>query len=141
MNGPYDDIINLPHHVSNTHPQMPMQDRAAQFSPFAALSGYEETIKEAGRLVDEQVLLSEEELSELDAKFRILSDCLYERPEVTFTYFIPDYKKDGGSYVTETKAVKKTDLFARKIILDDGTSISMDNILNMDSEIFEDNMA
>lgn len=137
MNGPYDDIINLPHHVSKTRPQMPMQDRAAQFSPFAALSGYEETIKEAGRLVGTQVFLDEEELSKLDAKFQILNDRLETFPKVTFTYFMPDEKKDGGAYVTVTGTVKKIDLFARIIDLDGGVRIPMDDIRDMNSEIFE----
>ncbi|MFQ6804640.1 MAG: hypothetical protein ACLRT5_07110 [Lachnospiraceae bacterium] len=132
----YDDIINLPHHVSKTRPQMSMQDRAAQFSPFAALTGYGDAIKEASRLVDEKILLDEEALEKLDLKFQVLSKHLAERPEVLFTYFIPDEFKNGGVYVDTAGIVKKIDPFRRLITLDDDTQIQMDDILEMQNKIF-----
>ena len=92
----YEDIINLPHHVSPTRPQMPMSDRAAQFAPFAALTGYDAAIKETGRLTDEKIELDEEALTALDMKYQFLMDALDDAPEVTITYFQPDERKAGG---------------------------------------------
>lgn len=100
MNGKYDEIIDLPHHVSKTRPQMPMSDRAAQFSPFAALTGYDSAIKETGRLTDEKIELGEESLTALNARYQMLMDVLAEGPEVRITYFKPDERKAGGAYVT-----------------------------------------
>lgn len=94
----YEDIINLPHHVSATRPQMSMLDRAAQFSPFAALTGYDAAIKETGRLTDEKIEMDEEALNILNMKFQILVDCLDDEPEVTFTYFKPDERKACGAF-------------------------------------------
>ena len=99
MSGQYEDIINLPHHVSATRPQMSMIDRAAQFSPFAALTGYDAAIKETGRLTDEKIEMDEEALNILNMKFQILVDSLDDEPEVTFTYFKPDERKAGGAYI------------------------------------------
>ena len=93
MKDQYDDIINLPHHVSKTRPQMSMVDRAAQFSPFAALTGYDAAIKETGRLTDEKVNLSEEEKEALDRKQQILMEWLGDHPALTITFFVPDEKK------------------------------------------------
>ena len=107
----YNDIINLPHHVSATRPQMSMMDRAAQFSPFAALTGYDAAIKETGRLTDEKIELGEEELSILNMKFQLLMDSLDEEPEVHITYFKPDDRKAGGAYLTASGTVKKIDDF------------------------------
>lgn len=103
----YEDIINLPHHVSKTRPQMSMQDRAAQFSPFAALTGYDAAIKETGRLTVRKVEMDEEALHILNMKFQILVDSMDVRPEVTFTYFEPDKHKAGGAYVEVTGMVKR----------------------------------
>ena len=100
MSGQYEDIINLPHHVSATRPQMSMLDRAAQFSPFAALTGYDAAIKETGRLTDEKIEMDEEALNILNMKFQILVDSLDDEPEVTFTYFKPDERKAGGAYIS-----------------------------------------
>ena len=99
MNNRYDEIINLPHHVSKTRPQMPMSDRAAQFAPFAALTGYESAIKETGRLTDEKIDLDEEALTALDMKYQILMDTFDDAPEVTITFFQPDERKAGGKYI------------------------------------------
>ena len=136
MKGRYDDIINLPHHVSATRPQMSMMDRAAQFSPFAALTGYDAAIKETGRLTDEKIEIDAEALNVLNMKFQILIDRLAEEPEVTFIYFKPDERKDGGAYIDVTGIVKKVDKFERLIVMQSGTKIVMDDILNIEGKIF-----
>ena len=135
-NHQYDDIIDLPHHVSATRPQMPMIDRAAQFSPFAALTGYDAAIKETGRLTDERIELSEESRAVLDRKQQLLADNLADHPEVSVTYFVPDERKSGGAYVTVTCQVKKIDEFERLLILTDGTKILLDEIQDLTGEIF-----
>ena len=101
MNNRYDEIINLPHHVSKTRPQMPMSDRAAQFAPFAALTGYDSAIKETGRLTDEKIELDEEALTALDMKYQLLMDAFDDAPEVTITFFQPDERKAGGKYASQ----------------------------------------
>ena len=136
MNGKYNEIMGLPHHVSKNRPQMPMSDRAAQFAPFAALTGYDAAIKETGRLTDERIELDVEALSALDMKYQILMEALDEAPEVTITYFQPDERKAGGKYITATSAVKKVDDFERRITMQDGTRIPMDDVLSIDGELF-----
>ena len=101
MNNRYNEIINLPHHVSKTPPQMPMSDRAAQFAPFAALTGYDSAIKETGRLTDERIELDEEALTALDMKYQLLMDAFDDAPEVTITFFQPDERKAGGKYASQ----------------------------------------
>ena len=136
MSGKYDDIINLPYPTSAKHPRMPISDRAAIFSPFAALTGYDAAIKETGRLTDERIELDEEALTALDMKYQILMDALDEAPKVTITYFQPDERKAGGKYITATGAVKKVDDFERLITMQDGTKIPMDDVLSIDGELF-----
>ena len=136
MSAKYDEIINLPHHVSKTRPQMPMPDRAAQFAPFAALTGYDSAIKETGRLTDEKIELDEGILTVLDRKYQLLMDALDEAPEIEITYFKPDERKAGGKYITATGAVKKIDDFERWITMQDGTKIPMDDILSIDGDLF-----
>ena len=136
MNGKYDEIMGLPHHVSKTRPQMPMSDRAAQFAPFAALTGYDSAIKETGRLTDERIELDVEALSALDMKYQLLMEALDEAPEVTITYFQPDERKAGGKYVSAVGAVKKIDDFERRITMRDGTRIPTDDVLSIDGELF-----
>ena len=136
MNGKYDKIMGLPHHVSKTRPQMPMSDRAAQFAPFAALTGYDAAIKETGRLTDERIELDVEALSALDMKYQLLMETLDEAPEVTITYFQPDERKAGGKYVSAVGAVKKIDDFERRITMRDGTRIPTDDVLSIDGELF-----
>ena len=131
MNNRYDEIINLPHHVSKTRPQMPMSDRAAQFAPFAALTGYDSAIKETGRLTDERIELDEEALTALDRKYQLLMEALDDAPEVTIIYFQPDARKAGGQYVSATGTVKKVDTFGRRIILQDGTRIPLDSVFDL----------
>lgn len=136
MTGEYDDIIHLPHHVSSKRPQMPMSDRAAQFSPFAALTGYDDTIQETGRLTEQKIELDDEALQELNERFNILQEHLCEQPKVRFAYFKPDARKDGGAYLTVSGVVRKIKLYEREILLQDGTIIPVDDILKMESSIF-----
>ena len=137
MTGDYDDIINLPHHISKTRPQMSMKDRAAQFSPFAALTGYDAAIKETGRLTDEKIELDEEALSNLNMKFQILFEKLDEQPDIAITYFKPDETKSGGAYLTTTDKIKKVDEYERMITTTNGTKIPMDDVINLESVIFQ----
>ena len=132
----YDEIMGLPHHVSRTRPQMPMSDRAAQFAPFAALTGYDSAIKETGRLTDEKIELDEEALTALDMKYQFLMDALDDAPEVTITDFQPDERKAGGKYVSAVGVVRKVDDFERRITMQDGAKIQMDDVLSIDGELF-----
>ena len=131
MNNRYDEIMGLPHHVSKTRPQMPMSDRAAQFAPFAALTGYDSAIKETGRLTDERIELDEEALTALNRKYQLLMDTLDDAPEVTIIYFQPDERKAGGQYVSAIGTVKKVDTFGRRILLQDGTRIPLDSVYDL----------
>lgn len=136
MNDRYDDIIHLPHHVSKTRPQMSMMDRAAQFSPFAALTGYDAAIKETGRLTDEKIELGEETKAVLDRKQCYLSDMISVQPEITVTYFLPDERKSGGTYLSVTGKLKRIDEYERMMILTDGKKIPLDDIMDIESNLF-----
>lgn len=132
----YEDIINLPHHVSKTRPQMSMLDRAAQFSPFAALTGYDAAIKETGRLTDEKIELDEDTKAALDMKQAYLIEMIDEQPEITIIYFLPDARKVGGAYVTVTGNLKRFDEYERLLILTNGKKIPMDDIADIESDLF-----
>lgn len=127
----YDDIIHLPHHVSASHPQMPLADRAAQFSPFAALTGHGALLQETGRLTEEWAEPEEDQKALLDLNLQQIRRALSVRdgasalPETSFTYFQPDERKRGGTYVTATGRVKKIDESARRILLEDGTVLEI----------------
>ena len=129
--GKYDDIIHLPHHVSNTRAHMPMLDRAAQFMPFRALTGYEDAVHETARHTDEKIELTEDEKTVLDVKLQRLADDLANQPLVTLTWFQPDKRKAGGAYVTTTGQVKKIDDFEGALILLSGESIPVEDILDV----------
>ena len=133
---PYEDIINLPHHVSPKRPQMSMQDRAAQFSPFAALTGYEDAIKETGRLTDVKIELSDEDRELLDQKQQYLQEHIGDRPEITITYFVPDEKKSGGAYISISGRMKRVDEYARQFVMTDGKKIPLDDIIDIRSDCF-----
>jgi len=135
-NNQYDDIINLPHHVSSTRPQMSMADRAAQFSPFAALTGHDAAIKEKARLTIARIDMDEDALIALNMKFQLLVDSLDDEPEISITYFKPDERKDGGAYLEATGVLKKLDEYERMIVLTDGRKIKMDDILDIEGDIF-----
>ena len=128
----YDDIINLPHHVSTQHPQMSMINRAAQFAPFAALTGHDAAIRETARLTNEKPELDEYEKEVINSKIQILTEHLGENYTVTITYFMPDNRKNGGFYVCVDGVVKKMDKYEHTIILTDGTGIPIDNILEIE---------
>ncbi len=132
----YEDIIHLPHHVSKEHPQMSMLDRAAQFSPFAALTGYDAAVEETARLTDRRIELDEYEVQHLDERIQKLSEHLQEHPEVSITYFLPDSRKDGGEYITVTGSVKKIENYEHRIILMDGTLIPIHETIGIDGVLF-----
>ena len=127
----YDDIINLPHHVSQNHPPMDMMERAAQFSPFAALTGYEAAAKETGRLTQPRIELDESEKELLDLQIHKLEAVFPENPSATFTYFIPDARKEGGTYRTVSGKIRKIDPYRRIIHLESGEQIFMEEIINI----------
>ena len=129
--GAYDDIINLPHPTSTKHPRMPMIDRAAQFMPFRALTGYEDAVHETSRLTDERVELTEDEKALLDTKLQRLADRLDSHPQVTLTWFRPDKRKTGGAYVTTTGQIRKIDDFEGVLILLGGERILIEDILDI----------
>ena len=140
----YDDMLDFPHYQSSTRPHMSMANRAAQFSPFAALTGYEDEVMETARLTDEKIELSDTEKERLDRKLRFLSDHLDERPTVCITHFVPDMKKTGGAYRTDTGVIKKIDSVGQKVIfyaankISDGRSICIDMIAEVNCELFRD---
>ena len=133
--GAYDDIIHLPHPTSPRHPRMPMIDRAAQFTPFQALTGYGDAIQETARLTGEKVELTEDEKAVLDEKLRLLADT---GNEAVFTYFLPDGKKSGGAYVTVLGAIKKLDPLEGRLVLADGIAIPIDDILEIEDGVSMD---
>lgn len=130
--GAYDDIIDLPHHVSKKHPQMSMQNRAAQFSPFAALTGHNEAIKETQRATQQRIELDEYEKGRINAKLQMIQNKIEEHPQITVTYFKPDCKKDGGEYRTVTASIKKIDGNQRKLILENEEEFRIENILSIE---------
>lgn len=138
MSDEYNDIIDLPHHVSSIRPQMSMLERAAQFSPFAALTGYGAAIKETERLTDERIELDEDAQVLLDMKQAYLIELMPERPALNLTYFQADEKKKGGKYVTVSGNFKGIDEYERCIVLTDGKKIPIDDVLNIESEVFRE---
>lgn len=132
----YSDIINLSRPVSK-RPRMSLEQRSAQFAPFAALTGYEGQVKETARLTDKRIELNEELKEILDLKIQLIREKIKEQPDVTITYFIPDDKKQGGKYKTVTNSVKKIDTYKNEIILIDGTTIAIDEIIDISSEIYQ----
>jgi hypothetical protein len=135
--GAYDDIINLPHPTSPRHPRMRMIDRAAQFSPFQALSGFGSAIQETARVTGERIELTEDEKAVLDEKLRYL--CETGR-EAVFTWFLPDEKKDGGTYMDAVGTIKKIDPLEGRVILTDGTAIPIEDILEIEGRAVQDDL-
>lgn len=138
MSDEYDDIINLPHHVSSTRPHMSMLERAVQFSPFAALTGYGAAIKETERLTDERIELDEDAQALLDMKQAYLIELMPERPALFVTYFQADERKTGGKYITVNGNLKCIDEYERCIVLTDGRKIPIDDVLNIESDVFRE---
>ncbi len=133
----YEDIIHLPHPDSPTRPRMSLLERAAQFSPFAALVGYEDAVRETERLTEGRLSLSQDMLDALDGKLCLLEALLPQRPTVSLTYFVEDAHKDGGAYRTKTGRPKKLDALRRVLVFEDGTEVALDDIVRMDGEIFQ----
>ena len=132
----YDDMINMPCPTSPRHPRMPRADRAAQFAPFAALTGYDAAIDETGRLTDQKIDISEDMREKLDLKQNFLADIIDEQPEISVTYFVPDKKKSGGSYVTVNGRLKQIDEYEQLIILTDGKKIPIQEVYSIESDLF-----
>ncbi len=133
---PYEDIVDLPHHVSPTRPQMSRADRAAQFSSFAALSGHDAAVRETARRTASRIETAEDKRQELDLKQQLLAQVLPSCPEVTITYFVPDTRKAGGAYVSVSGRLKRIDSRRRILLLDNGTEIPADDVLELESPIF-----
>lgn len=131
MTNYYDDIIDLPHPVSTKHPPMSMLQRAAQFAPFAALTGHGAAIQEAGRLTDTQKVLEEYDNRHLNEKMASILTDLSQHPSVTITYFLPDARKEGGAYVTTSGVLKKYDEYLKVFTLEDGTQIDIPYIIDV----------
>ena len=127
----YDDMIDLPHHVSKTHPPMDIMDRAAQFSPFAALTGYDAAIEETQRLTEEEIVLDETAVARINEQLSEIAQHLSEKWQVTITYFQPDARKSGGAYLTDTGTVKKIDEVEHVVRMDSGIGISMERIVSI----------
>ena len=128
----YDDILNMPHHVSSTRPHMSMHDRAAQFSPFAALVGYDDAVKETARLTNEKLELTADKIVNLNKKIAFLTEHADERPEVTIEYFIPDKKKAGGKYVTLSGNFRRIDEYSHNMIFTSGEEIPLNDIFEIE---------
>ena len=137
MTGPYDDIIDLPHHTSSKHPRMSRIDRAAQFSPFAALSGHDAAIAETARLTSQRIELAEDSENALDKKLQNLSEMIIYQRQVSITYFVPDSRKTGGAYQSVTGIVKRVDTIKRCIVLDNKAEIPLDEIIDLSCELFK----
>jgi hypothetical protein len=133
----YDDIINIKNYKSKKRPQMSIYNRSAQFSPFAALTGYEESIDEASRITLNKSTISQDDKKILDIKFNILNDNLNEKPLVNIIYFIDDLKKQGGKYISKEGYIKKFDYNEKIVVFDDNTKIKISNIIDIQSEIFD----
>ena len=130
----YDDILYLPHHQSKVHPHMPREDRAAQFAPFAALTGYDDQIRETARLTDSRIELEENSKERLNDIMQYIQRHLEDQPQAVITYFVEDERKEGGRYITEHVQIKKIDLLQRRIITADKEMIPMDDILDIQTE-------
>ena len=137
-NHKYDDIINLPHPTSKKHPRMSLYARAAQFSPFAALTGHEAAIKETARQTDEKLMLSDEVIAELNEKLNLISETIGTQQLIRITYFVPDNKKAGGAYISCFGCVKKIDEYEHTVVMEDKTVIPIEQISNIEGEMFGD---
>lgn len=133
----YKDIINLSRPISK-RPKMSLEQRSAQFAPFAALTGYEGQISETARLTNRRIEIDEEIKLVLDLKIQLIQEKIKEQPEIEITYFIPDLKKEGGRYEVITNAIKKIDTYKNEIIMIDGTTIAIEEIIDVQSEIFKE---
>lgn len=131
----YDDIINLPHHQSTVRAHMTLHDRAAQFAPFAALTGYEEAIEETARVTDKKIILDESAVEKINEKLYEISQHLEEKWDVSVTYFRPDPLKNGGVYLTDVGTIEKIDAIEKQIFMDSGIKIAMEQIIEIDMRL------
>ena len=138
MSERYQDIIDLPHHVSPKRQAMSLSDRAAQFAPFSALTGYDDVIIETGRLTDCEIDQIDDMRELLDLKQRYLAEIIESTPEITVTFFVDDTRKSGGAYRTVTGCLKRIEEHERVLLFTDGNRIPMDRILRIDSPILGD---
>lgn len=138
MNDKYNDIIDLPHHTSEKRPRMPISDRAAQFAPFSALTGYDDLVRETARLTDEKIVLDETEKYILNEKLQLLLDNAEREPAANVTYFVKDQKKQGGRYECITGVIKRIDAIERQVIFEDRSKVFIDDIIEIDSDAFGD---
>ena len=129
--GKYDDIINMPHHISKKHPRMSLENRSAQFASFAALTGYEDEVEETARITDKRIEITDEIKSTINMRLQIIQEKINTKPKVTIKYFIPDNKKEGGSYKTVTSNVLKIDQYKKLVVLKDNTKIFISDIINI----------
>ena len=136
----YEDIINLPHHTSKKYPRMSLEVRSAQFAPFAALTGYDEVLIETARLTNERIEIDETIKVIIDSKLQIIKEHIKEMPLITFMYFVPDSKKDGGKYVTITGNVKKIDEYRNVFVLDNKMEIPIDEIIDINGDIVKNDI-
>ena len=134
---PYEDIVNLPPHISKKHPQPTTLERAARFAPFAAITGYEEMVLEEARVTEERIELDEGTLAMLNEKLNIIHDSLDSEPVIQITYFEPDKKKSGGAYISVTGTVKRIDEYERLVIMSDGKKIRIDEIFGLEGKLFD----
>lgn len=136
MKNPYEDIINLPKHRSSKHPQMPIYNRAAQFSPFAALVGHDAAIIEAARLTEKRPDLDEYIRADIDRRLAIIEEHIDEKAEVAIVYFKEDDLKDGGNYMKTSGPVKKIDKYERLVFMEDKIEIPIKDIIEIDCKLF-----
>ena len=129
--GKYEDIINLPHHISKKHPRMSLEARSAQFAPFAALTGYDELIKETARLTNKKIEIDEEQKLVINEKLLLIKEQLHTKPNIIVTYFIPDSKKDGGEYITIREKIIKIDEYNQRLILENKIEIPISQIIEI----------
>ena len=133
----YEDIINLPHYEPRNHARMSIQSRAAQFSPFAALTGYDDAVRETARITDKKIEIDDGLKNILNNRLQILIDNIKSKPKASFTYFVKDKNKDGGKYITIIGSIKKVDKVKELVILENKTSISINDIINITSDLFK----
>ena len=128
----YGDIIDLPHHVSTRHPQMSRLNRAAQFAPFAALTGYDDVVAEAGRFTETRLELDEEQILQINALLQQLQERIQDAPQARFTYFVPDEMKAGGAYLTLSGSIKKIDEYEQMVLMSNGVMIPFQEIYSLE---------
>ena len=136
MSGPYDDIIDLPHYVSNRHPHMPVAVRAAQFAPFAALTGYDDAVRETARRTSSRPSLTEDRIAMLDRKLALIAERLEDEPFVSVTYFKADLRKEGGACVTVQGVADAIEEVEGVLVLADGARIPIRDIVGLESDLF-----